>query len=355
MCTISSTWKIQTKATRKSWAASTTGSFLLHKLVSLMLTCTARHTLDYYSYPCCCCCSPALEATLQHLPTMPPSALSSPLSPPSLARARAHTHTRTTLQQNQRLSALCAVGGKGERRLSLVVGTHQAKQRSDRWGVRIPLKVGRAQYLPDIEYSPIWWCSCPNPCMSMFKSMHVHNQLQALTPCQTACMPMLNCNHVHAQFLCMFIMIACIPMFNYMHVYDQLHACPCSSTCMFTFNSIHVYVHLHASPCPIPQICPMFTFVHDCVQWIAFPCVWIPCMPMYDDVFVHVSMHTHFQIPSFSCNNLLISWSFCQHQSYLHLHIWRWNSLAIFCCTMAKDWTTKKCLQDKTWNVGVSL
>jgi hypothetical protein len=97
MCIISSTWKIQTKATRKWWAASTTGSFLLHKLLSLMLTCTALHTLDYYSYPCCCC-SPALEATLQQLPTMPPSALSSPLSPPSLASslARAHIHTHNS-------------------------------------------------------------------------------------------------------------------------------------------------------------------------------------------------------------------------------------------------------------------
>jgi hypothetical protein len=97
---------------------------------------------------------------------------------------------------------------------------------------------------------------------------------------------------------------------------------PCSITCMFTFNSIHVYVQLHASPCPIPWICPMCTFVHDCVQWIAYSCL--------------NSMHAHvwwcvcskciliFKIPSFSCNDLLISWSFCQHQSYLHLHIWRW-------------------------------
>ncbi len=199
--------------------------------------------------------------------------------------------------------------------------------------------------------------------MLLSKSMHVHNQLQALAPCQIACMPMLNCIHVHAQFLCMFMIIACIPMFNYMHVHAQFscmfmlnfHACPCSITCMFTFNSIHVYVQLHASTCPIPQICPMFTFVHDCVQWIVFPCVWIPCMPMYDDVFVHVSMHAHFQIPSFSCNDLLISGPFCQHQSYLHLHIWRWNSLAIFRFAMAKDWTAKKCLQDETWSVGVSL
>jgi hypothetical protein len=276
MCTISSTWKIQTKATRKSWAASTTGSFLLHKLVSLMLTCTARHTLDYYSYPCCCCCSPALEATLQHLPTMPPSALSSPLSPPSLARARAHTHTRTTLQQNQRLSALCVVRGKGERRPSLVVGTHQAKQRSDRWGVRIPLKVGRAQYLPDIEYSPIWWCSCPNPCMSMFKSMHVHNQLQALTPCQTACMPMLNCNHVHAQFLCMFIMIACIPMFNYMHVHAQF-------SCMFMINCMHAHVQVHACSHSIPSMF-MFICMHPHVQFHKYAPCSLLCMIVFNEL-----------------------------------------------------------------------
>jgi hypothetical protein len=290
MCTISSTWKIQTKATRKSWAASTTGSFLLHKLVSLMLTCTARHTLDYYSYPCCCCCSPALEATLQHLPTMPPSALSSPLSPPSLARARAHTHTRTTLQQNQRLSALCVVRGKGERRPSLVVGTHQAKQRSDRWGVRIPLKVGRAQYLPDIEYSPIWWCSCPNPCMSMFKSMHVHNQLQPLTPCQTACMPMLNCNHVHAQFLCMFIMIACIPMFNYMHVHAQF-------SCMPMFNYMHVHIQFHPCLCSIACI-PMsnstkYAHVHFCA-WVCS----MNCVPLCLN-----SMHAHIWWCVCSCVN----------------------------------------------------
>lgn len=199
--------------------------------------------------------------------------------------------------------------------------------------------------------------------MLLSKSMHVHNQLQALAPCQIACMPILNCMHAHTQLHSCSCSISMHVYDHCMHTHVQLHACSCSifmhahvqlHACsysipsMFMFNCMHPHVQFH-------KICPMFTFVHECVQWIVYPCVWIPYMPIYDDVFVHVSMHTHFQIPSFSCNDLLISWSFCQHQSYLHLHIWRWNSLAIFRCTMAKDWTTKKCLQDKTWNVGVSL
>ncbi len=83
--------------------------------------------------------------------------------------------------------------------------------------------------------------------MLLSKSMHVHNQLQALAPCQIACMPMLNCIHVHPQFLCMFMTIACIPMFNYMHVHAQF-------SCMPMFNYMHVHIQFHPCLCSIACI-----------------------------------------------------------------------------------------------------